>query len=416
MAAQTYSGDMLQQQPEHRGHHASHGTVSLKASISAKPGTIRNVGVVKGDGELSYAKNSSSQAVAVQELISYIEDAVDITRLPNSAGPVVVADLGCASGSNTLKNIDIIVNRLKKRYLQSSCRQPDVSVYFNDLPSNDFNGLFQLVAEDTLTGYSSNTDAPAKYFPAGVPGSFYSRLFPESFVHVFFSSHCLHWLSKVPDAVMDRNSPAFNSNSCWIQDASEEVIAAYKDQSDKDLTDFLRCRAEELQSGGLLFLLFFARQTSHEILNNSLFGDFWRLLDLTLESLVSERILTEEQRSSFNIPTFARSMEEISEVIERFKSQFVVQKLEMLPIYHFADYFGRRCNNEEPKILAKKVLLMIRTTKEPLIEAHFGPALNKIFWERCTELLLSSDLVGKVYARVRKPEPLHQVLIALVRK
>lgn len=109
-------------------------------------------------------------------------------------------------------------------------------------------------------------------------------------------------------------------------------------------------------------------------------------------------------------------MEEISEVIERFKSQFVVQKLEMLPIYHFADYFGRRCNNEEPKILAKKVLLMIRTTKEPLIEAHFGPALNKIFWERCTELLLSSDLVGKVYARVRKPEPLHQVLIALVRK
>jgi jasmonate O-methyltransferase len=36
------------------------------------------------------------------------------------------------------------------------------------------------------------------YYVAGLPGSFYTRLFPCHSVHFFHSSYCLMWLSQVP--------------------------------------------------------------------------------------------------------------------------------------------------------------------------------------------------------------------------
>ncbi|KAK7849230.1 putative s-adenosylmethionine-dependent methyltransferase [Quercus suber] len=56
-------------------------------------------------------------------------------------------------------------------------------VFFNDQFSNDFNTLFISLPPNR------------QYFAAGVPGSFYGRLFPKASLHFIHSSYALQWLS-----------------------------------------------------------------------------------------------------------------------------------------------------------------------------------------------------------------------------
>ena len=101
-----------------------------------------------------------------------------------------IADLGCSSGPNTLFAAENITKTLKVKYLSAGITVPQSQVFFNDLPGSDFNSLFR-----TLPSFSANTDvqneegvANRSYFAAGVPGSFYGRLFPDKTLHFVHSS------------------------------------------------------------------------------------------------------------------------------------------------------------------------------------------------------------------------------------
>ncbi|KAJ4961688.1 hypothetical protein NE237_021598 [Protea cynaroides] len=45
-----------------------------------------------------------------------------------------------------------------------------------------------------------------KYFAGGVLGSFHGHLFPKASLHLVLSSSALHWISKVPKEVLDKDS------------------------------------------------------------------------------------------------------------------------------------------------------------------------------------------------------------------
>jgi len=55
-----------------------------------------------------------------------------------------VVDLGCATGPNTFMSAQKVLEAIKHKY-QSQCpkteTKPEFHVFFNDLPSNDFNTL-----------------------------------------------------------------------------------------------------------------------------------------------------------------------------------------------------------------------------------------------------------------------------------
>ena len=113
----------------------------------------------------------------------------------------VVADLGCSCGSNSINVVDVMIKHMMKRYEALGWQPPEFSAFFSDLPSNDFNTLFQLLPPLANYGVSMEECLAANnhrsYFAAGVPGSFYRRLFPARSVHVFHSTFSLHWLSQV---------------------------------------------------------------------------------------------------------------------------------------------------------------------------------------------------------------------------
>uniref|UniRef100_A0ACD5V914 Uncharacterized protein n=1 Tax=Avena sativa TaxID=4498 RepID=A0ACD5V914_AVESA len=101
-----------------------------------------------GQGETSYARNSSIQKSEQNRMKPFIEAAVvDIcTRI--STGKVLIADLGCSSGPNALALVSIAIEAIHDYCLQFQQTPPEVCVLLNDLPNNDFNSVVKRL--DTL--------------------------------------------------------------------------------------------------------------------------------------------------------------------------------------------------------------------------------------------------------------------------
>uniref|UniRef100_A0A0E0LAZ5 Jasmonate O-methyltransferase n=1 Tax=Oryza punctata TaxID=4537 RepID=A0A0E0LAZ5_ORYPU len=101
-----------------------------------------------GQGETSYARNSTIRKTAQDRMKPLIDEAV--TALcgafvhPKS---IAIADLGCSSGPNALVLISATVNAIH-RYCKERVRTPpEMCVFLNDLPSNDFNTVAKSLAE-----------------------------------------------------------------------------------------------------------------------------------------------------------------------------------------------------------------------------------------------------------------------------
>lgn len=123
---------------------------------------------------------------AVQELY--------LTTTPKSLG---IADLGCSSGPNTLSIIKDIIEAVQGTSREVFHQAPEFRVYLNDLPTNDFNSIFKSLPEFSKElNKQRNNESPSIYI-GGYPGSFYGRLFPKNSLHLVYSSHSLHWLSRV---------------------------------------------------------------------------------------------------------------------------------------------------------------------------------------------------------------------------
>ncbi|CAJ2633900.1 unnamed protein product [Trifolium pratense] len=331
-----------------------------------------------GKGEASYANNSQAQAIHAKSMIHFLRETLDNVKLVGGDGDkaFVIADLGCSCGSNTINVVNVIINHIIKRYEALGCNPPEFSAFFSDLPSNDFNTLFQLLPPLATYGVSMEeclaNDNQRSYFAAGVPGSFYRRLFPTKSVDVFHSAFSLHWLSKIPESVLDKRSIAYNKGKVFIHGASEATANAYKRQFKADLAGFLSARSVEMKREGSMFLVCLGRtsvdpteQGGAGVLFGTHFQDAWD--DLVLEGLISST-----KRDNFNIPVYAPSLQDFKEVVEE-NGSFVINKLEVFkggsPLVlnkpDDADEVGRALANS------------CRTVCGVLVDAHIGDKLSE---------------------------------------
>ncbi|CAI9102629.1 OLC1v1000926C1 [Oldenlandia corymbosa var. corymbosa] len=322
-----------------------------------------------GNGESSYANNSRVQAQLVQSMLHELRDCLDTVQLSNPLEretPFVVADLGCSSGRNTVYIVDLIINHIIKRYEALGYgpdQLPEFSVFFSDLPSNDFNNLFQLLP---------TSDSHWPYFAAGVPGSFYGSLFPAKSVDVFYSAFSVHWLSRVPEAVVDKRSTAYNESKIFIHGAKESTVNAYKKQFKEDFSKFLRSRSVEIKRGGSMFLICLGRtsddptdQDGAGVIYDTHFEDAW-------DDLVHEDLITRKKRDDFNIPVYAPSLQEFKEVVEA-DGSFVINKLELFKTVSLSAN-GYPDNAAE---VGQTFANFCRSATDALVTAHIGEQLSE---------------------------------------
>ena len=146
---------------------------------------------------ISFMFFSFNQKIAISKARPVVEDSILDLYCSSYAESLNIADLGCSSGPNALSVIKEIIDATHEKCRQLSRPMPELRVFLNDLPGNDFNTIFRslVVFYDTLKeekGLPSGT-----CFVAGVPGSFYGRLFPSNFLDFIHSSYSVHWLSQV---------------------------------------------------------------------------------------------------------------------------------------------------------------------------------------------------------------------------
>eukprot|EP00246_Nothoceros_aenigmaticus_P001807 TRINITY_DN12458_c0_g1_i1.p1 TRINITY_DN12458_c0_g1~~TRINITY_DN12458_c0_g1_i1.p1 ORF type:complete len:474 (-),score=64.33 TRINITY_DN12458_c0_g1_i1:165-1373(-) len=373
-------------------------TIQALPTTDAQAVKIAKSNMSGGTGDASYAKNSQSQAHVFNfcEIILYSAFS-ELRSIPKPVGALRLADLGCATGRNTLNAVKSMLDLVKTRFRFEREEMPEVETFFSDLPSNDFNALFQELpplhhgSNVSLKDFRRNSSKRI-FFAGGVPGSFFKeRLFPSKSMHIISSFSAIHWLSEVPAAITDKTSEAYNRNRIFFDGAPGPVKDVIAQQSAADLRKFLQFRAEELVSGGILVLMFGARlekgRPKHgrdltegieefQGLNES--GD---LLQQSFQELVAEGVIEADKLDTFNISAYSRSLAEVKQAIKEC-GQFDIHLLENVARADIIPAEEKRMMWPTAEAFGKSWANKTSSVTSGLITSHIGSELSNILFQR----------------------------------
>ncbi|XP_031500991.1 farnesoic acid carboxyl-O-methyltransferase-like [Nymphaea colorata] len=327
-----------------------------------KGGAIPMVG---GRGGNSYFDNSAfpeSRIVTVKDMVNQvIHDKLDI---PIHMGTIRIADLGCSVGPNTFYSIQAVIDAVLmklNRLPGDHGETPEFQVFFNDQIGNDFNLLFSSIPSDP------------RYLVAGVPGSFYSRLFPRASIHYVNSSLSLQWLSKAPDGVA-------NKGRVHIYGGGQDVLNAYSSQFRSDMEQFLGARAEELVPGGLMALQFLCRP--QWVAPDAARHDLWfAFLEPLLQEFVCEGKVKEEELGSFQVPIYAPTLAEFKEAVE-LNGCFTIHVAQLVNKGWGLKGGGDEGSDIDLQLLASGMGEAARAVFEIMVNNHFGGQIVEELFQR----------------------------------
>jgi hypothetical protein len=275
---------------------------------------------MKGAG--FYDRHSTAQLASIELVADWIADAVAELALPPQGAPITVLDLGSSEGRNAMLAMAGVVEAVRKR-------RPDqpIQIIYSDLPSNNFNGLFRNLEEARRA-----SAAQREVYASAAAGSFYGQLVPAGTVHLATSFNAVLWLDQlpavpVPDFVSYRRPQPARAGP----PVSAEVVAAFKQQAERDLVHFFEARARELAPGGKLLVV--APGDGPE--QSTCDGLYDVLNDACLDLVASGRV-PRARYERLTIPVYFRTLTELRAPFDDVKSPvhglFRVDRAETLEV------------------------------------------------------------------------------------
>ncbi|XP_037483953.1 anthranilate O-methyltransferase 1-like isoform X1 [Triticum dicoccoides] len=342
--------------------------------------------MAKGEGETSYVNNSRIQQKALLETEVVLEKAVREVLCMDLHQPAMTAvDLGCSSGQNTLFFVSKVIKVAGHDSDEKSrCNPVELQFFLNDLPGNNFNHVFRSLErfkESITARHKGNTLLPPFYI-AGLPGSYYTRLFPRQSCHLFHSSFCLHWRSRVPAGLEEGGREYLNEGNIYIANTTPAGVAElYRRQFQNDMLLFLKLRYEELVFGGQMVLTFLGRKYE-DIYNDGHLNHPWGLLARSLQSLVEEGLVNKEKLDSFNLPIYTPSINEVKAVIGQ-SELFNVSHITLFDSNWdpHDDSQGDDAHNTIQSAI--NIAKSLRAVFGPLLASHFGESLLNEIFKKC---------------------------------
>ena len=173
--------------------------------------------------------------------------------------------------------------------------QPILVVHV-DQHANDFNTLFDVLHRDPER-YS--IDEP-NTFPSAIGRSFYESVFPQGQVGLGWCSYAAVWLSRIPALIP--------GHFVYLA-GTGEVRAAFDRQAAEDWRLFLSLRARELRPGGRLVIVLPGLNDA----GSTGFEPLFHCANAVLEELVSDRVLSDDERSRMVLGAYPRRRAQLLE-------------------------------------------------------------------------------------------------------
>lgn len=329
-----------------------------------------------GNGEASYANNSSLQKIVILKARQVLEDTMNDYGV-DALFPehFRIADLGCSSGPNTLLVLSNIIDNVHAICQKKNLKAPEFQVFLNDLPDNDFNTIFKMLPPFYAKVKKEKGDKFGACFVSGVSGSFYTRLFPCRSLHFVHSSYSLHWLSQVPENLENNKGNIYMSKK-----SPPNVYEAYWRQYLRDFSTFLRIRSEEITDNGRMVLTFIGRSGADPTSKDCCC--IWDLLATSLHDMVAEGLIGEADINSFNIPIYNPCMDEVKAIIQM-EGLFILNRVETFEVN-----WGVQDNDDEKQYIfdkntsGKAFAKTIRAVAEPMLASHFGNTIIDNVFQR----------------------------------
>ncbi|KAB1201920.1 Salicylate carboxymethyltransferase [Morella rubra] len=365
-----------------------------------------------GIGETSYGNNSLVQQKVICMTKPIRDEAITDLYCRTTPRSLVIADLGCASGPNTLFVVSELIKVVDKLREELGRQSPEYQVFLNDLPGNDFNTVFK-----SLPSFQKKM---SDELGTGA-GPCFSREFRVLSMAGFFRARVCILPILLTASIGYLRDLEFNQNNKWIErfhfqllitastfhlclvpellesnkgniniasTSPQTVIGAYYAQFQRDFSTFLSCRAEELVAGGRMVLTFLGRRSEDPASKECCF--IWELLATALNDMVSEGLIEEEKMDSFNIPQYSPSPSELRLEVQK-EGSFSIVRLEVSEVNSSA------YNDEFSSADAYNVAQCVRAVAEPLLVGHFGDAIIEEVFRRYREIL--SDRISKENAQ-----------------
>ncbi|KAL4564917.1 hypothetical protein LXL04_028993 [Taraxacum kok-saghyz] len=171
--------------------------INARKNIAMEAKSILHMNV--GNGESSYANNSSVAETAMQKALPILNNTIkdmanrDIIHIPYFK----MAELACSSSTNSLLVASNVVNIIHNLCEEKNREAPQFELYLNDLFENDFNTIFKMLPKFYSNLKKENGEQFGPCFVSATPGSFYGRLFSDQSIHLVHSTYGIHWLSQV---------------------------------------------------------------------------------------------------------------------------------------------------------------------------------------------------------------------------
>jgi len=278
-----------------------------------------------------YNANSSHQLDLIKSTLSYICEGIETLNIECLSDPIIIADFGSSHGLNSINAMKTIIH-----YLKQIEKEKQILVIHNDLPTNNWTSLFELLNKEQ------------SYYGVACARSFYESCLPENSLSVGYSSSSLHWLSRKPCNI---------TNHCSSPFAQHDEFQQFKDQAKLDFNAFIQHRARELRSGGILILTI-----------GSTDDQGWTGSDSYNELLYkcAQTLLKPEELINFTIPIYNRSFSECTDhdLFVQCSLKLIKAELHKIKSYLFDQYKNGKITLDE---FAKTLTPIMRTWSETIL-------------------------------------------------
>ncbi|CAD6248132.1 unnamed protein product [Miscanthus lutarioriparius] len=305
---------------------------------------------------------------------------------------MIIGDLGCAAGPNTLLFISSVISTIVELCKSSGDDYVELQFFLNDLPGNDFNELFRLIEKfkrPNITGERAHLQP--LYYIHGSPESYTTGFFPVkvstySTLHTVFIGAPRKGFATEPEGLEAWRKTYLNEDNIYITKTTTPfVVKQFQNQFHKDFSLFLKLRHEELVHGGQMALIFLGRK-NEDVYNGDL-NQLFALVARALQSLVLKGLVDKEKLESFNLPVYGPSVGEVKELVmqSHLFNMDLIKQFEM-NWDPFDDSEGD--DVEDTARSSMNIAKLIRSVLKPLIVPHFGETIIDTWFTELRSLVV----------------------------